>query len=297
MMCNKILVLSFSLICLACCGGRSSDFITAAGVVDGEVITVKAEVSGEIETLNIAEGSAVAEDDILVIIEAKKIENQLQGLNIQEREVGVNRKKLERKIKLLRNTLDYWEEQVSRFERLEKKESISGDQLEQARLKREEVEASLFDAQQSLSALSIQSASIQNQKERLNLLLEDHVVASPVTGVVIEKFVSQGETVFPGTPVADILDRSSLFVETFFEEQEISRLKLGQKVEVLVDGLEGRVFEGTIVYFGQKAEFSPKYIISEKERRSLLYRVKVRLEGDLEVFKLGMPVTVRVAKN
>lgn len=292
---KRILVLSFGLMVLAHCGGKSSESTTAAGVVDGEVVTVKAEVAGKLEALNIAEGSAVAQDDILVTIEAKKIENQLQGLDIQKREVGVNRKKLERKIRLLKTTLEYWKEQVSRFERLEKKESISGDQLEQARLKREEVEASLFDAQQSLAALSIQYASIQNRKERLNLLLEDHVIASPVTGVVIEKFVSRGETVFPGTPVADILDRSSLFVETFFEEQEISRLKLGQKVEILADGLEGRVFEGTIVYFGQKAEFSPKYIISEKERRSLLYRVKVRLEGDLEAFKLGMPVTVRVA--
>ena len=161
-------------------------------------------------------------------------------------------------------------------------------------LKLEEVEASLFDAQQSLRALSIQSENIQNRKDYLNLLLEDHAISSPVSGIVLEKFVSEGETVFPGTPVADILDRTSLYVETFFEESELSRLELGKKVDVLVDGMEDRVFSGTIIHFGQKAEFSPKYIISEKERRSLLYRVKVGLNRDLEVFKLGMPVTVRI---
>ena len=62
----------------------------------------------------------------------------------------------------------------------------------------------------------------------------------------------------------------------------------------LVDGIENRVFSGTITQFGQKAEFSPKYIVSEKERQSLLYRVKVGLSDDLEVFKLGMPVTIRI---
>lgn len=186
---------------------------------------------------------------------------------------------------------------MERFERLQEKKSISGDQLEQARLKLEEVEASLFDAQQSLRALSIQSENIQNKKEQLNLTLQDHLIVSPVNGFVIEKFVSEGEMLFPATPVADILDRSSLFVETFLEEIELSRLRLGQQVDIQVDGMENRSFSGTIIYFGQKAEFSPKYIISEKERRSLLYRVKIRLEQELEVFKLGMPVTVTFGKS
>jgi hypothetical protein len=49
---------------------------------------------------------------------------------------------------------------------------------------------------------------------------------------------------------------------------------------------------GTVSYFGRKAEFSPKYIISEKERKSLLYQVKIKVEGNSGIFKIGMPVTV-----
>ncbi len=294
---RKFLAISFGLIFLAGCGRKSPEFIIAAGVVDGDVITVKSPVAGKINILNFKEGANVIEDAVLLIIDSEKIENQIQGLDIQEREIGVNRKKLERQINLLKTTREYWKEQVARFERLEEKESISGDQLKQARLKLDEVEASLFESQQSLNSLSNQSANIQNQKEQLQLVLEDHNITSPVSGIVLERFVSEGETVFPSTPVADILNRASLFVETFLEDQELSLLDLGQHVDILVDGQEGRMFGGTIINFGQKAEFSPKYIISEKERRSLLYRVKIRLEGDLDVFKLGMPVTVRIAKS
>jgi HlyD family secretion protein len=293
-MSKKILVVSICLMVMSACSRGTEEFILAAGVVDGEVITVKAAVSGKVETLNAIEGSDVERDKILAAVDSDKIENQIQGLDIQKQGIDVSRKKLERKIQLLNANLEYWKEQVESYERLEKKESIAGDQLEQARLKLDEVEASLFDAQQSLRELSVQSENIQNQKEYLNLLLEDHIITSPISGVVLEKFVSLGETVFPGTPVADILDWSSLYVETFLEETELSRLELGQSVDILVDGLGSRVFSGTIVYFGQKAEFSPKYIISEKERQSLLYRVKVKLEQDLKVFKLGMPVTVRI---
>lgn len=293
-MSKKILVVSVGLIVLTACSRGTSEFVMAAGVVDGEVITVKAAVSGKIEALNILEGTEVDKDSILVTVDSDKIENQIQGLEIQEQGITLNHKKLDRRIQLLNANLEYWKKQVESFERLEKKESIAGDQLEQTRLKMDEVEAALFDAQQSLRELFVQSKNVKNQKEYLNLLLEDHIIVSPVSGVVLEKFVTQGETVFPGTPVADILDWSSLYVETFLEETELSRLELGQKIDVLVDGMEGRVFSGTIIYFGKKAEFSPKYIISEKERQSLLYRVKIKLEQDLKVFKLGMPVTVRI---
>lgn len=294
LMSKKILVVSVGLIVLTACSRGTSEFVMAAGVVDGEVITVKAAVTGKIETLNILEGTEVDKDSILVTVDSDKIENQIQGLEIQEQGITLNHKKLDRRIQLLNANLEYWKKQVESFERLEKKESIAGDQLEQTRLKMDEVEAALFDAQQSLRELFVQSKNVKNQKEYLNLLLEDHIIVSPVSGVVLEKFVTQGETVFPGTPVADILDWSSLYVETFLEETELSRLELGQKIDVLVDGMEGRVFSGTIIYFGKKAEFSPKYIISEKERQSLLYRVKIKLEQDLKVFKLGMPVTVRI---
>ncbi len=293
-MSKKILVVSIGLIALTACTKGTSEFVVAAGVVDGEVVTLKTAVSGKIETLEVLEGTDVERDSILATVDSDKIENQIQGLEIQEQGIAVSRKKLDRRIQLLIANLEYWKQQVDSFERLEKKESIAGDQLEQARLKLDEVEASLYDARQSLRELSIQLENIQNQREYLNLLLEDHIITSPVSGVILEKFVNQGETVFPGTPVADILDLSSLYVEAFLEETELSRLELGQKVEILVDGMESRIFSGTIVYFGQKAEFSPKYIISEKERQSLLYRVKVKLEQDLKVFKLGMPVTVRI---
>ncbi len=284
------------LVFLVSCTSEAPDFITAAGVVDGDVVTVKSLVAGRLEILNIREGIHVARGDILIKVEANKIENQIQGLDIQEKEIGVNRLKLNRRIALLESNATYWKEQVKSYERLAGKESISSDQLKKARLTLEDVEASLFDARQTQNALSIQMESIQNKKKQFMLQLDDHVVISPVMGVVLEKFVSQNENLLPGVPLADILDLTSLFVETFLEESELARLKLEQPVDILVDGLQDRIFPGKIVYFGRRAEFSPKYIVSEKERTSLLYQVKIRPDKDLEVFKLGMPVTVRIRK-
>jgi len=291
---SKLIILLLVAVVLSGCRQESSLGITATGVVDGEVVTVKAAAAGEIEALYLVEGAEIYEGDILAEIDTDKIDNQIQGLHIQSKDIGINRKKLGQKVKLIEKNLAYWKEQVEKFERLQKKESISGDQLEQAKLKLEETETALFDAEQSLRSLAVTEEQLQNQEARLLLLLDDLRIASPVSGIVLEKFVTEGETVFPGSPVADILDRSSLFIESFLEGREISSLKLGQQVDILVDGIENRTFKGTISLFGNEAEFSPKYIISEKERRSLLYLVEIRIEESLEVFKLGMPVTVRI---
>ncbi len=293
---RKYVILFCALVLVFSCTKEQTDYTKAAGIVDGDIITVKAAVAGEIEALHIEEGLPVKKGDVLVEVNNDKLLNQLEGLSIRKKEIKVNRKKINNKIKLLKSKLKYWKQQVERFQRLREKESISGDKLEKAELQLEEVETSLFDAQQSLSSLSIQSENISNQEQHLKLLLEDHVITSPVSGVVLEKFLSEGEVVFPGGAVADILDKDSLYVEAFIEGEEISQLELGQEISILLDGMGEKVFSGRISYFGRKAEFSPKYIISEKERRSLLYQVKIRIDKDREFFKIGMPVTVQIKK-
>jgi len=294
---RKIYLIFFcALVLVSSCAKEQRDYIKAAGIVDGDIFTVKAAVLGKIDVLNIEEGLPVKKDEVLIEVNSDKLLNQLEGLSIRKKEITINRKKINNKIKLLKSNLKYWKQQVERFQRLREKESISGDKLEKTELQLEEVETSLLDAQQSLSSLSIQSENISNQEQHLKLLLEDQIITSPVSGVVLEKFLSEGEIIFPGAAVADILDKESLYVETFIEGEETSQLKLGQEISILLDGMEEKVFSGRISYFGRKAEFSPKYIISEKERKSLLYQVKIRIDNDREFFKIGMPVTVQIRK-
>ena len=157
---RKIYLIFFcALVLVSSCAKEQRDYIKAAGIVDGDIITVKAAVAGEIKALNIKEGLPVKKDDVLIEINSDKLLNQLEGFSIRKKEINVNRKKINNKIKLLKSNLKYWKQQVERFQRLQEKESISGDKLEKAELQLEEVETSLFDAQQSLSSLSIQSCA------------------------------------------------------------------------------------------------------------------------------------------
>jgi HlyD family secretion protein len=290
---KKIIILLVVVLLGFGCSDRKETEIKAPGIVDGNIITLKSQVSGTIDELYLGEGQSVTRDDIIVRINSDKIKNQLNELDITLKEIKNNSEKLKKKAIFVRSNLAYLKKQVERFRRLKKTNSISGEKLETMELKKLEAETSLFDINKSLRALELQREKIDNKRDYLNLLMEDHVIKSPCAGgIIIETFIARGETVFPGASIADILDTSSLFIETFLEEQEITSIKLNQKARVLVDGLEEKELWGSVSYFGRKAEFSPKYIISEKERKSLLYQVKVKVEGNTGVFKIGMPVTV-----
>ena len=273
------------------CGKNDSE-IRAPGVVDGEIASVKALAAGTLDRLLIQEGQAVNKGELIAEINGDKVRNGLEELSLGEREIVNSETRTREKRQLLKANLGYWQKQVQRFERLKQNQSISGEQLEKSRLQQQDAWTSLFELDKSLEALQIQKARIANKRQALALAERDLLLRAPASGVVLETFISPGETVFPGVALADILDLSSLFVDVFIEEKEIAALKLGQRASIIVDGLEARSFSGSISSFGRKAEFSPKYIVAEKERQALLYQVKVRLDRDLDIFKIGMPVTV-----
>jgi HlyD family secretion protein len=282
-----LLVLMFFYSC-----GKNDREIRAPGVVDGEIASVKALAAGTLDRFMIQEGQAVNKGDLIAEINRDKVRNGLEELALGEKEIVNSETRIREKRQLLKANLGYWQKQVQRFERLKQNQSISGEQLEKSRLQQKDAQTSLFELDKSLEALQIQKARIANKRQALDLAERDLLLRAPVSGVVLETFISSGETVFPGVALADILDLSSLFVDVFIEEKEIAALKLGQQARIIVDGMEERSFSGRISTFGRKAEFSPKYIVAEKERQALLYQVKVRLDHDLDVFKIGMPVTV-----
>jgi HlyD family secretion protein len=294
---NKTVFLFLISIFMFYCSGENPGEIEAPGIVDGDVITMKSLVPGQIRKISIQEGDQVEKNALVMAIDSDKTENKLESLNMALEEIDINETKLKTRLEYIRSSIDYLEKQVQRFTRLKEKKSIPGEKLESMELKLKEARTSETDIRKSLETLTVERSKVRNQKEYLELVLQDYRIKSPVKGVIIEKFVSGGETVFPGSALFDILDITSMYIEIFIEEREMGALELDQKATIRVDGIKDRTFEGTLTYFGKKAEFSPKYVLSEKERESLLYRAKIALRKDLEVFKLGMPVTVILARK
>jgi len=150
----------------------------------------------------------------------------------------------------------------------------------------------LFDLQVQLKNSDLELGRIRLKREYLLLLKRDHIITAPVKGTVLEIFSRRGEQVFPRDMIMDILASTGLYAEVFLEEEEVNSLALGDTAKIFIDGVDQEV-NGVVSYFGKKAEFSPKYIISEKERKNLLFQVKVAINpNSAKSVKIGQLVTV-----
>lgn len=279
------------------CKGGDENIIKAPGMVEGEIITMKSKVASKVEVIHVNEGDEISSGDLLVGLDSRIIENKLRDVDLSLEAILINLEKLNQKKVLTKRNLGYLKQQVGRFERLNKKRSVSGDDLEKIRLKLLESETALFDVIKSIEELEVQKKVLENKKEYLEIVLEDYFILSGVSGFVIEKFISHGENIFPGMPMFDILDKNSLFIEIFLEERELPRIRSGGEVKIIVDGAEDKNLTGIVSVIGMKSEFSPKYVISETERKALLFKVKIRVKENTGIFKIGMPVTVLIVKS
>lgn len=291
----KTLAIIFSLILiLSSCNNNENAAIVAPGVVDGDIIVIKSLVKGDLIKLPLKEGDKIGSDTLVAEVDTAKIRNSLEKISI-ERSLILNRQEsIKNRMELAVSNRNYLKKQYSRYKRLKKKNSVPGEKVEKLSVQLTEAVTTLKELKTSLLRTEIELKKLDNLEKDLSLTLEDHLMKSPVSnGLVLEKYLNRGETVNPGSPVLEILDTESLYVEVFLEETEVNKLKIGDTVKISADGLNKK-YEGKITFFGKKAEFSPKYIISEKERKNLLFKVKIDIKTGTGTFKIGMPVTVEL---
>jgi membrane fusion protein (multidrug efflux system) len=71
-------------------------------------------------------------------------------------------------------------------------------------------------------------------------------ITAPFDGVVGNKAAQLGEYVQPGTRLLALVPLTSAYVDANFKETQLASIRPGQKVDVAVDALDGRVIEGTV---------------------------------------------------
>lgn len=114
-------------------------------------------------------------------------------------------------------------------------------------------------------------------------------ITSPICGTVLAKYAEAGELATQGKPLFKVADVQHLFLRAYITADQLSQLKLGDKVKVFSDLGEDdrREYEGTITWISDKSEFTPKTIQTRDERANLVYATKIAVKNDGYI-KIGM---------
>jgi HlyD family secretion protein len=146
------------------------------------------------------------------------------------------------------------------------------------------------------SNVATQNRSILSEGKPLTkniALLEEQLsksrIVNPANGTVLTKYAEPGEITSAGKALYKIADLSVITLRAYISGTQLSQVKLGQQVNVLVDDGKDKYKElsGTITWVSDKAEFTPKTIQTKDERANLVYAIKIKVKND-GYLKIGM---------
>ena len=107
---------------------------------------------------------------------------------------------------------------------------------------------------------------------------------APVSGIVVDKKVLQGQAVMSGQELYTIADLSDVWVDAELREVDAATVRVGSAADVEFTGLPGRTVKGRVAYV---------YPTLQQEARTIKARIVV--PNSAGVLKPGMYATVRLS--
>ncbi len=288
---RQTITLMACLALLACSGGRKE--YDATGMFEATEVTVSAEQSGRLLSLSLTEGDSLTEGQQVGLVDTVQLSLRALQLGATRMSYANQRPDIEKQIASTRQELEKAEMEQRRYETLVRENAANQKQLDDAvssvNVLRKQLEAQLSQLGNSTESLNSQMSATDIQRlEVLDQLSKCHITA-PISGVVLDKYAEEGEYAVPGTPLFKMADVGNMFLRAYVTTSQLADVRVGQQVKVLADygGGDRREYEGTVTWIADRAEFTPKTILTDDERADLVYAVKIAVRNDGYI-KIGM---------
>ena len=270
-------------------------------------------VPGKIAAIHFEEGQEVKAGEVVAELESQDLRRELEAAQARQEAARANLTKLEAgyrpeevrqaKAAAAQAQADY-NEKAKDFRRIQNlferrtvpattrdkaeaaylmaKEALRQTQENYALLKsgyrREDIDAARAEFRQA-------EASLELAQTRLGYA----TITSPVTGVVLARPMEPGQVAAVGATVLTLGDLDNAYFEGYIPETDLARVRYEQKAAVTTDAYPGKRYPAWVSYISAKAEFTPKSVETFKERVTLVYRTKIRVENPDHELKPGMP--------
>ena len=282
---------------LTSCGVSKEDY-DASGTFETTEVLVSAEGTGKILSLNVQEGQTLAADEMVGTIDSMQLFLRKRQLITTEKSMQVRRPDVKKQIAAIEQQIETAKTERTRVENLLKANAANQKQLDDINAQIS-VLVKQLDAQKTTLVTTNQGITDDSEGIRLQVAqIEDQLkkcrITSPIAGTVLVKYSEMGEVAAPGKALFKIADTSNMILRAYVTNDQLSRLKINQKVKVYCDSekKDMKEYEGTLAWISDKSEFTPKTIQTRDERANLVYAVKINVKND-GFLKIGMYGSVK----
>lgn len=251
---------------------------------------VSAESQGRILWLKIEEGQKVMKGECLGQIDTLTLHYQKNQLQAQQRLALTTIPDIDAQYKVQMQQKENTLVNKTRIDKLFAKNAATQKQVDDVNATLDLIKAQLSAIKVKKNQVFEQVASIESQIATLDYQISKCQIVSPVNGTVLNQLSRTGEMAAPGKPIFSVAALEDIRLKAYISGNQLSQIKIGQKVEVLIDKnkTENQNLTGEIVWVSEQAEFTPKTVQTKEERVNLVYAFKVKCQNDGSL-KAGMP--------
>jgi HlyD family secretion protein len=286
-----LITLILSSLLISC--GKSKDDYDASGTFEATEVIVSAEATGRILSFDIEEGQTLTRNELIGRIDSTQLYLHKQQTISSKKALQSSRPDIKKQIAAIQQQIATAKSERKRFENLVKANASNQKQVDdinaQIAVLEKQLDAQKTTLQTTNQGISDNSEGVTFQAEQLQDQLQKCKIISPIAGTVLVKYAEMGEVASQGKALFKIADTNHMILRAYITADQLSQLKIGQKVKVTSDfgKDQNREYAGTLAWISSKAEFTPKTIQTRDERANLVYAVKINVKND-GLIKIGM---------
>ena len=286
--------------------GENPDILRLSGHIEATETDLGFKVPGKIAAINFQEGDEIKAGETAAVLEDKDLKEDVSQAEAALAKLLAGSRHQEKRessaamAKAKADLVDK-EKDFHRMQALFERRTVSAQTRDRAEAAYLMAKAAYRQAQQKYSLvmegprkedIDAGRAEARRAEAALELArtrLGYATISSPVTGVVLVRPVEPGMVVAIGSPVLTLGDLDNAYFEGYIPETDVGKVAYGQKAEITTDSFPGRKYPARVYFVSSKAEFTPKTVETHKERVTLVYRTKIRVENKDHSLKPGMP--------
>lgn len=284
---------------VAACGNKDGD-CDASGIFEATEVMISAGETGELLRITVREGESVKAHESLGLIDTTRLYLQKIQLSAGLMAIESRRHNIPRQIASLKQQITTQQKEYKRYANLVEAQAAAPKILDDIGAQIAVLEKQLTAQEDVLAngnrSIAGERIGLQAQIAQIDDRIGKSIVSSPINGIVLCRYAEPGELAVQGRPLLKVGDLENMILRAYFTADQLTRLRIGQKVSVYADWgtSERKEYAGTVVWISDKAEFTPKTISTRDERTNLVYAVKVAVRNDGYI-KRGMYGEIRVA--
>lgn len=219
-------------------------------LVPVQSVDISSKISGRVEKIGFSVGSKVKQGDVLLQLDTESINGQLMQSQATLRSAQAALHTADNQAELARITLEAAQRSYDRKAALLVSGAVSQSEMEEARDALDTAQNRYATAkgpalEQAQAAIDTAQANIRN----FNVQLDNTTIRSPIDGILASQNIDVGEVLSTGTTVISVVDTSILKMKSTVTQAQVTYLKIGQNVDVAVDGCPG-IYAGIVTVVG-----------------------------------------------